>query len=125
MVADPVPVQHRLFIAREDWRDDAKYPPTKLQDPSIGAWELLRRNNQYAQDFADWHQRVTDVPPLPFPKMFLDGYFCAPEPESGTTYEQYRAKHPNHLVLPLLDHIRERWGITRLFEPTSVRRPPD
>lgn len=25
------------FIAREDWRDDAKYPSTELQAPSIGA----------------------------------------------------------------------------------------
>jgi len=36
MAADPVSVQHRFFIAREDWRDDAKHPSTELQDPSIG-----------------------------------------------------------------------------------------
>ncbi|WP_186133375.1 transcriptional regulator domain-containing protein [Burkholderia gladioli] len=118
MATHPVPAEHRFFIAREDWRDATKYPPTDLQDPSVGAWELLRRNNQYAQDFADWHLRVTDVPPVPFPKMSLQGYFCVPAPSPDTTYEQYRTEHPYHLVLPLLDHVRERWGITRLIDPT-------
>ncbi|WP_186165084.1 transcriptional regulator domain-containing protein [Burkholderia gladioli] len=117
MAADPVPSQHRLFISRADWRDGAQYPSSELRDPSIGAWELLRRNNQYAQDYADWHQRVKEVPPVPFPKMSLAGYFCDPEPSSDMTYEQYKAKHPDNLVLPLQDHIRERWGITRLVDP--------
>ncbi|WP_423391941.1 transcriptional regulator domain-containing protein [Burkholderia sp. LMG 21824] len=78
MAARLAPARHRLFIAREDWRDDAKHPSTELQDPSIGAWELLRRNNQYTQDFADWHQRVTDFPPIPFPQNVPKGVFLRP-----------------------------------------------
>lgn len=117
MAARPVPAEHRLFIVRADWREKEEYPKAILDDPTAGAWELLRRNNQYAQDYADWHRRVTDVPPVPFPKMSLEGYFCDPEPSPGMTYEEYRVKHPDNLVLPLRDHIRERWGITRLIDP--------
>lgn len=117
MATRPVSVEHRLFIVREDWRDVGQYPETIRTDPTIGAWELLRRNNKYAQDYAEWQQRVRHVPPVPFPRMSLNGYFCIPEPAPGTTYEQYRAKHPNHLVLPVLDYIREKWGITHLIDP--------
>ncbi|MCA8051086.1 transcriptional regulator domain-containing protein [Burkholderia arboris] len=117
MARRPVPIQHRLFIVRADWREMSAYPEVIRDDPTMGAWELLRRNNQYAQDYADWYHRIKDVPPVPFPRMSLDGYFCYPEPLQGMTYEQYRAKHPDNLVLPLQDHIRERWGITCLIDP--------
>jgi hypothetical protein len=117
MATDSIPEEHRFFIARADWRQTEPYKHTSPLTPSMWAWELLRRNNQYAQDYADWYHRVRDVPPLPFPKMHLDGYVCYPEPSPGITYTEHKAEHPDHFVLPIKDHIRERWGITRLIDP--------
>ncbi len=45
------------------------YPEVLRDDPTMGAWQLLRRNNQYAQGYADWYHRIKDVPPVPFPRM--------------------------------------------------------
>jgi hypothetical protein len=117
MATPPVPEEHRFFIARADWREEGQYRPADSLDASMWAWELLRRNNQYAQDYAEWHERIQKVPPVPPPKISLDGYFCVPKPAPGIVYEEYKAEHPNNLVLPIEDHIRERWGITRLMDP--------
>ena len=45
------PAEHRLFFARADWRDAEQYPQEALYDPSIGAWELLRRNSEYNRGY--------------------------------------------------------------------------
>ncbi|WP_155734207.1 transcriptional regulator domain-containing protein [Pandoraea pnomenusa] len=118
MARECVPEEFRLFIARADWRDPDAYPRDTLHDPSVWAWEFLRRNNSYAQDYADLHSRVHDVPTIPFPKMSLEGYVCDPEPSQGVTYEKYKSAHPRHKALPVRDYIRERWGIIRLVDPS-------
>lgn len=118
MAAHASPAQHRFFIARADWYDERGYSEDDLFDPSVAAWELLRRNNQYAQDYQRWHHRCIDVPPKPFPKMTLTGYFCYPEPDNpGVIYSDYANRYPDHFVCPVKDYIRERWGINIMPNP--------
>ena len=43
-----------------DWKDESTYPdPTKLSGPLL-AWELIRRNPEYQQDFEAWKKARTE-----------------------------------------------------------------
>ncbi|VVE56155.1 transcriptional regulator domain-containing protein [Pandoraea anhela] len=117
MAAPLIPSEDSLFVARADWREVSEYPEASLRDPSIWAWELLRRNRSYARDYDALHHRVKDVPPTPFPKMPLDGYHCVPEALPDDTISSYLARHPDGTILPINDHIRETWGINELKDP--------
>ncbi|ARL17560.1 transcriptional regulator domain-containing protein [Burkholderia pseudomallei] len=118
MAARLIPAQHRLFIPRADWRDAAQYPPASLRDPSIWSWELLRRNNEYAQDYAQYRHRYADVPAIPYPKDSLLNYVCEPLPASPKTrYATYVEQHPAHVVYPVRDYIRSKWHINWLIDP--------
>ncbi|VVE75969.1 hypothetical protein PCA31118_05108 [Pandoraea captiosa] len=114
-----VPDEFRLFVVRADWRDSNLYPRDTLHDPSIWAWEFLRRNNGYARDYDYWNDRVCeDVPAIPLPKMLLDGYYCDPEAIPGMRYDEYKKAYPIHVVLSVQDYLRERWGVIRLVDPS-------
>ncbi|WP_242559945.1 DUF6499 domain-containing protein [Pandoraea capi] len=117
-----MPEEFRLFIARADWRDLASYPSDECFDPSIWAWEFLRRNSSYASDYAEWHDSMLDVLPVPLPRQSLKGYFCDPKPEPDMTYEKYKIAYPNGVVRPVRDVMRERWRIKSLVDPTLLAK---
>ncbi|TGP44877.1 hypothetical protein EN871_09855 [bacterium M00.F.Ca.ET.228.01.1.1] len=118
MASHPVPRQHRLFIARADWRDAEQYPQAALQDPSIGAWELLRRNSEYARDYGICRRVYADAPAQPRPSDSLSNYVCDPEPDdSQIAYQAYSKRHPKHFVYPVKDGVREKWHINDMPDP--------
>ncbi|MGU7772294.1 transcriptional regulator domain-containing protein [Burkholderia sp. MR1-5-21] len=120
MATHSVPAEHRLFIARADWRDESQYPPPNLLDPSIWSWELLRRNYEYAQEFARLQPLYADVPATPFPMDSLLHYVSDPPPErEDVDYKTYRERHSRHIIYPIRDHVRKSWGINVLVDPNS------
>lgn len=119
MATRTIPAQHRLFIARADWRDVEQYPKDTLHDPSIGAWELLRRNSEYARDYGICHGVYTDVPAHPRPSDTLAHYVCDPEPDdSRIAYQTYAKRHPKHFIYPVKDGVREKWHINDMPDPS-------
>lgn len=120
MVDAPISVQHPLFIARADWRDDTNYPNPEVHDSSIWAWELLRRNGEYARDYEICKDACLDVPPTPYPMDPLTHYLCEPDPiDPNMLYRDYARRHRNHFVYPIKDAVRRKWQINDMPDPGS------
>lgn len=119
MAAPTAHAQHCLFIARADWRDDLQYPTPEIQDPSIWAWELLRRNAEYARDYEVCKDALRDVPASPYPMDPLTHYLCEPDPvDPNMLYKDYAKLHRNHFVYPVKDAVRRKWKINQMPDPT-------
>ncbi|HDR9100012.1 TPA: hypothetical protein QDB15_001150 [Burkholderia vietnamiensis] len=115
-----IPVQHSLFVARADWRDESQYPRADLLDPSIWSWEFLRRSDEYAQEFDLLRPLYADVPATPFPMDSLLPYITDPAPEKqDVNYKAYSQRHPRHFAYPIKDYVRKEWGINVLANPNN------
>ncbi|TDQ93237.1 transcriptional regulator domain-containing protein [Paraburkholderia silvatlantica] len=121
MATHPVPAQHRLFIARADWRDESQYPPSDLLDASIWAWEFLRRNAEYVRDYAICRDAFVDVPATPYPLDPLTHYLCEPDPTApDMLYKDYASQHCDHFVYPVKDAVRHKWQINQMPDPSHT-----
>ena len=107
------------FIRRADWSNEGNYPRHDLLDASAWSWEFLRRSREYADDYQKWKDAFANVPAWPFDDMPLTHYLCDPQPsDPDMRYSAYSQAHPNHHVLSVKDHIRLRWGIHALPDPS-------
>lgn len=118
MATRSLPEKRRFFIARSDWRDETQYPPADLLDPSVWAWELLRRSSEYARDYEICHEHCVDVPATPYPMDPLTNYICEPDADGpNMVYKDYAKRHRRHFVYPVKDAVRHKWQINEMPNP--------
>ena len=90
-----------------DWTDPSAYPEPDNASLRQWAWEFLRRNPDYQEDFRRWAAvpgRTWGTPPNNTPLSIWA--VCNPAPLAGETANQYKGR---------LAAVGQRWLITPLF----------
>lgn len=109
-----------------DWRDKSSYPAGLSL---VGwAWEFLRRNVEYQKDYKHY-----DSLPYYYPEGHktpkysgsalsdeFQYYYCDPPSLDGETFDEYcsRTKFVFEM-LPLEEHLMNKWGILHLCDPAD------
>jgi Uncharacterized conserved protein (DUF2285)/Family of unknown function (DUF6499) len=113
-------------MKRPDWTNLKCY--STALSPQGWAWEFLRRNKHYRDDWKRWSRFVkrwgTDEDAYNR-CPFTEGWECDPPAKKGETHEKYRERVSDAAaqMWPLAYLIRTRWGL--LFDPIDPDRVAD
>jgi len=92
------------------------------------AWEFLRRNPNYQQDYFRFSSIPNDEINLPeYDHTLMDNFWCEPPALKGETHLQYvrrvLERKENCAIKSLQHAIGEQYDIRRVIDPASEYNP--
>lgn len=106
-----------------DWKDSDSYPQPDNTSLNAWAWEFLRRNPDYQQDYRSWKSLGIDEDFLPHqPGHSMDLAYCEPEAYDGETFRQYCDRHSDYRLVPLSVKRGNDYGLDYLHDPRNSAR---
>ncbi|MFZ5659568.1 MAG: DNA -binding domain-containing protein [Pseudomonadota bacterium] len=112
-----------------DWTDQSKYPSHHLL--SYWAWEFLRRNAGYQNDYKAFSSLPDAIDNNTTGKWKgslrepLHCFYCNPAAMPGETVEEYliRNAHEDWQAIPMADYLCSKWGISPVPHDPSNDNP--
>ncbi|OXJ00036.1 MULTISPECIES: transcriptional regulator domain-containing protein [Burkholderia] len=103
---------------RPNWRNADEYPSVETTSPRVWAWEFLRRNPKYTQDWAEFRSKIGE---------YADRYANLSPQEKASFLVDKRYQHVEEIRSPTGQHRKietplanwygRKWGLAQIADP--------